>query len=264
VASEVVGQYPAWDGSTRPTVVDHVQPDGQGLRVDPDVTLDDAGVHDGDQLRVAFQATAGAVNPQDREDALYRARNQIVAYAKSRDGVTVQANSNLMPTEYEVEFRQRSLAISADGGPEPVETDGPHLILIQLGPDFPIKPPRVFWLSQIFHPNVYPTYEGEQARANPDARGLVCLGMISESYQAKMDFGDLCQQLVDMAGYRNYGLFELDADGTPLASANYYDERAFAWALDNQDRIAAIGGQRWDRFQEPRKRSYPNVIQVVD
>jgi Effector-associated domain 1 len=267
IAGEIVEQYPAYRGTSRPTVIDHVQQDGQGRRLDPDTTLDAAGIQDGAQLRVAFQATAGAVNPQDREDALYRARNQILAYAASHD-VVVKANSTLMPTEYEVEFRERSFALNPAGGHEPVEIEGPHLVLIQLGPEFPMTPPHVFWLSPIFHPNVYPTYDSELARRRPGARGLVCLGVLSESYKSSMDFGELCQTLVDMAGFRNYGLFEpsseLNALGEPVLRGNYYDGAAAEWVQRHQDRVAAIGGQIWGPSAPGRASHYRNVIEAVD
>jgi Effector-associated domain 1 len=268
VASEVIDHYPAFHATPRPAVIDQVQPDGQGRRLDPEATLDEAGLRDGDQLRVGFQATAGAVNPLDREDALYRARNQIIAYAESHGAVTVRANSTLMPTEYEVGFRERSFAPPPPGDAEPVESDGPHLVLIELGPQFPMTPPHVFWLSPIFHPNVYPGYDGEAARARPQARGLVCLGALGESYQPSLDFGELCQTLTDMAGFRNYGLFEptgrLDEFGEPELRGNYYDAAAARWVHLNQDRIAAIGGQPWGSAPPRTASRYRNVVEAID
>lgn len=271
LAGELVGQYPALRRTSRPTVVDQVQDDGQGRRLSPKATLHDAGVRDGDHLRVGFQATAGAVNPVDREEALFRARNQVVSFARAHPGITVRANSTLMPTEYEVEFRQRSFAPNPDGGGQPIETDGPHVVLIQLGAEFPMTPPRVYWLSQIFHPNVSPTYDRPRVRDEPGVRGLVCLGLLGEAYQPSMNFGELCQFLVDMAGFRNYGLYEdtaqVDDQGWREVRVNFYDGEAAAWAVEHQDRIEAIGGQRWTWPQgdgEPIASGYRNLIEVAD
>jgi hypothetical protein len=64
VAADVVEQYGAdFPGTVRPAVVDHVSPDGQGRRLDPSATLDEAGVQDGDRMRVGFQARAGGGQP---------------------------------------------------------------------------------------------------------------------------------------------------------------------------------------------------------
>ena len=38
--------------------------------------------------------------------------------------------------------------------------------------------------------------------------GAVCLGVLQDSYSPGLDFGLVCQMLVDMAGYRNYELTE--------------------------------------------------------
>lgn len=267
IASEVLDQYPPFRETTRPTVVDLVGPAGQGDRLDPDDTLHDAGVQDGDELRVGFQATAGAVHPQHREEALYRVRNQIVAYAKAHEDFGVAVDWPQLPSEYTLQFRARSFAPDPDGGPEPVETDRPHRVLIEFGPDFPMAPPRVFWLTPIFHPNVYPMYECEAARNRPHARGLVCLGELAVSYQPSLDFGELCQTLVDIAGYRNYRLFEatggIDAHGNPVIAGDFFDEAAAQWAWAHQDLIRAIGGQFVIR-SEPETPGFRNAIEVID
>ena len=45
--------------SSRPTVVDHVGPQGETRRLDPELSLGEQGVRDGDVLLVAVEATAG-------------------------------------------------------------------------------------------------------------------------------------------------------------------------------------------------------------
>ncbi|MGW1753066.1 TIR-like protein FxsC [Streptomyces mirabilis] len=63
VAAEVVDQYgPAMDTS-RPTVIDHVGPDGHHVRLDPEATLTEESVHEGGRLRVLFEGVAGEPRP---------------------------------------------------------------------------------------------------------------------------------------------------------------------------------------------------------
>jgi hypothetical protein len=61
VAAQVVDQYRAFRNQDldRPTVVDDVASSGRGRRLDPEATLHDAGVQDGDRLRVGYEAKAG-------------------------------------------------------------------------------------------------------------------------------------------------------------------------------------------------------------
>ncbi|MFI0980887.1 effector-associated domain EAD1-containing protein [Streptomyces sp. NPDC021093] len=267
VAAEVVDQYgPGFADATRATVIDHVQSDGQGRRLDPEATLHDSGVQDGDRLRVGFETTAGAVNPLDRQDALYRVRNQIVAYADSHPGFVVRTASALLPTEFEVEFDQLSFGPPAEPGGEPSEITR-HVVLIQLGPDFPETAPQVYWLTPVFHPNVFPNYDNEQSRLYAQSKGLVCLGLLAESYQPSLSFGALCQMLVDMAGFRNYSLFEptgeLGPEGTPRVRGNFYDRTAAQWVEDNQDRIGDINGSVAAPVTRDTPR-YPNVVEPVE
>jgi hypothetical protein len=57
--------------------------------------------------------------------------------------------------------------------------------------------------------------------------------VLAESYRPTLDFGQLCQLLVDMAGYRTY---EIRDPFNPIAAA---------WALTDEGRamIADIGGK---------------------
>lgn len=267
VAAEVVDHYGSrFAEDTRATVIDHVQADGQGRRLDPDATLHDSGIRDGDRMRVGFETTAGAVNPLDRQDALYRVRNEIVAYAQSHPGFSVSADSALLPTEFEVEFEQLSFGPPAVPGGEPSEITR-HVVLIQLGPEFPETAPEVYWLTPVFHPNVFPNYDCEQSRAYAQSKGLVCLGLLAESYQPSLSFESLCQMLVDMAGFRNYSLFEptgeLGPDGNPRVRGNFYDRNAAQWVEENQDRIAAINGSIIAPAPRDTPR-YPNLVEPID
>jgi hypothetical protein len=266
VAAGIMAQYGPSFAKSRPTVVDRVRPDGQGERLAPEQTLHAAGVRDGAALRMGFEATAGAVNPLDHQDALRRMRNQILHFARSRPDMTVRGAPPTLPSHYEISFTQRSL------GP-PAEPDGPptevshHVIKVQFRADFPETPPFVFWESPIFHPNIYPMYDSELARRRPLSKGLVCLGRIAQSYTPSISFAELCQTLIDMAAYRNYTVAEptgvLAVDGTEIHSDDYYDPLAARWARDHQEEIRAMGGSPMLRRSTVAK-PYANVIETVD
>ncbi|QXJ20203.1 hypothetical protein AGRA3207_000875 [Actinomadura graeca] len=269
IAAEVVGAYgPNFPGAKRPTVVDRVDSDGSGRRVDPERTLHDAGVRDGDRLRVGFQATAAAVHPADREAALYRVKNQILAYAAGRPGFEVAANLPLAPTEYRLTFVQPSFGPPPPEGGEPVDVSR-HVVVIMLGPEFPVTAPTAFWMTPIFHPNVYPNYDSPLLRENKAAGGLVCLGALDEGYHAALHFGELCAMLCDIAAYRNYAIFK--PDGTVTASGraglqgDHFDGAAAAWAMSPEGarRIMGIGGAP-SLARRQAKGSYPNLVERIE
>ncbi len=264
IGSEVIDQYPPNFGDHgRPIVVDKVAPDGTGQRLHGEDTLHDAGVQDGDQLRVGVEATAGALNPRDREDALFRAHNQILAYAAAHPGFTATPNSPLAPTEYVLTFTQASFGPGARLGDDPVRIDR-HEVFVQLRADFPRTPPLVFWETPIFHPNVRPNYYDDD---DDPGRGLVCLGALHESYQPSMDFGDLCQILVDMAAFRNYSVAvptrNVDSSGRIEWNVDYFDPLAHQWVCraDAQARIEKMGGRRLVENQPRRRRTYRNIVE---
>jgi hypothetical protein len=251
LAAEVVDEYPDdLPGRNRPAIVDQVDADGTGRRLDGDRTLYENGIGEESEVRVAFPADAAAVNPLDREEALFRVRNQLDEYAAAHPGFLIWPSPADMPTEYDLEFRQRSFGPPTvrGGSATDIGPDQPHELYIQLGPEFPLRSPRVFWLTDIFHPNVFPTYDCETLRQNEDMRGMVCLGTLSESYLPSMDFGELCETLVDIAAYRNYSLIvpgEFDlASMRRAVRLDYFDEAAALWAAtrEGQQRIHAIGG----------------------
>jgi ubiquitin-protein ligase len=249
VARELVDQYTEGlpGGEDQPTVVDHVGAKGS-RRMNPESTLGDEGIGEGDRLRVGFERRAAAVNPLDRRDALFRVRNQLLEYQDNHPWFAVTPNSPALPTEYDIEFEQPSFGPPEIIGEEPPDISV-HQLSIVLPPEFPIVAPRVRWLTDIYHPNVYPMYESERLREHPYARGLVCLGTLAESYQPSLDFGELCATLADIAGYRNYSVVALSdevdpATGQALLKGDYYDENAARWAFSErgQERIIGIGG----------------------
>ncbi|MEU7908510.1 effector-associated domain EAD1-containing protein [Actinoplanes sp. NPDC049118] len=240
VAQQVVGHYlDASDEHHRPTVVDRLLDDGRSERLDPEATLDEAGILDGASVQIGFEARAGAVNPGWRDQALVRAQHQMTAFALDHPEVVVTADLPRMATCYEVEFDAPGFGPPPAGGTEPVPIDR-HVVQIRLGADFPVTAPVVFWVTEVFHPNVFPNYDCAESAAQPSLRGLVCLGELAEAYGPALDFGRLCQSLRDLAGYRNYSLFDTEAGDT---FNNFFDRSAAAWAGGNQDRIVAIGGR---------------------
>jgi hypothetical protein len=244
IAAEVVGtQYPGSDPqSVRPTVVNHIREDGQQERANPDQTLDEAGVQDGDQMSVAFEGRAGSVNPGDWEDALARVRRQITGYARDH-GIRVTANSATLPTRYSLAFTQPSLGPPPSPGEEPTRIES-HLVRIEFPQGFPVTAPQAWWVTPFFHPNVFPTYDCELTIGNATApRGLVCLGQLADSWFPAQDLAEVCRFIIDIAAYRNYDLFGLDAaDLSAAPHINFYDPEAAFWVLSHQDEIARMGG----------------------
>jgi hypothetical protein len=248
------------------TVVDRIDDDGTRVRVDPDQTVDDAGLTEDSQLRVGTEARAGAVHPQVREDALHRVRRQIVAYAEGHRAMTVRANSANLPTDYEIEFTEPGFGPPPCPGADPVEIDR-HRVLIQITPDFPETHPVVFWQSEIFHPNIWPNYDSDPAREQPYARGSVCLGQLQDAWYPAMDFATVCQLIVDIAGYRNYEVFELvtSDDGRIRIKVNYFDKAAASWAWKHRETIAARNDTpAYESGDDDRYRGPRNVIHPVD
>jgi hypothetical protein len=270
VADELVEQYTeGLPGGDQATVVEHVGPEGP-RRMNPDNTIGEEGITEGSRLRVAFERRAAAVNPLDRREALLRVRNQIDEYRDSRPGFRYAPNSPALPTEYDIEFIQPSFGPSAVAGGEPADISV-HQLSIVLPPDFPIVAPRVRWLTDIYHPNVYPTYESERLRENPYARGIVCLGTLTESYVPSLDFGELCATLVDIAGFRNYSVWVPASDkvddrtGQPLLRGDFYDRDAASWTISprGQERIVKIGGSPVLRGLSARPTRYGFEIEDV-
>jgi ubiquitin-protein ligase len=207
-------------GGGRRTTVDQVKEDGSTVRCDPDKTLHDSDIREGDTLQVAPESTAGSINPNTRDEALARVRSQIVHYAESHPGFLVAANARQTPTEYTFKFKAPSFAPPPTPDSDLVEINA-HEVFLVMPPDFPMMAPGVFWQTPIFHPNVDPKY------------GEVCLGDLGDHFRPGMNFGDLCQMLVDIASYQNY------------AAKEGYNLAAQDWAVSKEGQIAIekIGGK---------------------
>ncbi len=216
------------DGELRQAVVD-LEVEGGTRRLDPAATLDEAGVQPNATLRVSPETTAG-VDHVLRDEALVRGRVQVEQFLATHPNVDVESNSEVAPTEYLVRFRARSFGPpeSPGGAPRPIVH---HELLVVLPREFPIEAPQVIWQTPIFHPNIDPQ------------RGGVCLGELTDRYRPGLHFGDLLQQLVDMAAWRNY-------------TANEgYDAAAMRWAHtpDGQTAIQELTGGASRATRAPRR-----------
>ncbi|GAA5050054.1 hypothetical protein HNP84_004152 [Thermocatellispora tengchongensis] len=234
-------------GRARRTVVDRVVPGAtpqdppQEQRLDPDLTLQQAGVREGDELHIRPESTAGAINPRLRRAALARVRNEIRDYERANPGFEiVYTDDEFLPTCYEVQFRaagfeppREQAADPADLRPVPRDV---HKALIVLYDLFPIKAPAVMFTTPIFHPNVEP--RGTDSRP----MGWVCIGALGDdAYRTDLDFHVLCALIMDIAAYRNYGALPhgfLDAHG-------FLNSEAALWAVSEQgqEMIVRRGGR---------------------
>jgi hypothetical protein len=220
------------------TAIDRIGEDGRSDRLDSNRTLSDAGVQDGDELRLATEAVAGAGTALWRESVL-RARTQIRRYARDHSGFVIVATDDInLPTRYTVEFRALGFAPPSDPEARPVNPRlrSEHRVTILLPASFPVGPPIAVFESEIFHPNVL------AAPVGIAPRGFACLGALTDAYRPDMDFGQLCQMLVDMAGYRQYETREVQEDD----GEGYLNRTAAGWASSEagQQRIAGRGGLR--------------------
>jgi hypothetical protein len=216
---KVFGHGPGEGG--RRTVVDRVEENGSHERLDPEKTLHEHKIREGETLSVSPESRAGAgINPIVREAALVRACNQIIAYAESHPDLEVSANSQQAPTDYLLKFRAPGFAPPPGPGAEPLEIEE-HIVYVMLPADFPMVAPEAFWQTPIFHPNVHPKI------------GKVCLGALEERYRPSLDFGELCQFIIDIGSYRSY----VTEEGYNI------DAQKWALSMEGQTAIERRGGR---------------------
>lgn len=205
----------------RNVTIDHQSADGSTERItDPNKTLHESNVQDGDTMHLAPESTAGSINIVIREEALAKARAQVIRFAETHKGVSVAANAREKPTEYTFRFQIPSFGSppATDSEPSVIQN---HEVYLYLPADFPMKAPEAFWQTDIFHPNIHPE------------NGKVCLGVLEDHYKPGLNFGMLCQLILDIAAYRNYVVTE------------GYNKAAAVWAesKDGQMAIEGIGGK---------------------
>jgi hypothetical protein len=225
----------------RRAVVDRVLPDGSFRRLaDLSRTLYESGVRDGDTLHVWPESTAGA--PQERTRAVLRVRREILQYAHQHHDVfrIEHMDDPDFPTLYVISFSAPGFRPPPKDAPpgSPPEPQNEHTVTIRLVPNFPYEAPLAVWQTPVFHPNILGP---ERPRGCPPEApdGLVCLGPLQRAYKPTMDFGRLCQMLVDIAGFQTYDVRSQNEGGE-----GWYNARAARWAASKKGEamIKRIGG----------------------
>jgi Effector-associated domain 1 len=253
IAAALVQQIPGMAdgrGGTVSTVIDAETAEGS-MRLDPDKTLHENNVKDNQKLRVGTKAIAGSVDPEMRMQAQLRTRAQIRRYAYSHKetfAITAQDDESLpnrltftlqgpglAPPENLDEFLAGTHNMTREDYRalpweqlSPVKIDS-HRFTLHLPPMFPVVAPIAVWNTPVFHPNIWRL---PQPGVQP---GLVCLGPLMDGYRPDLDFGYLCQLLVDIGTYRNYDVVD---------APTYPDPPAALWARteSGQQVIKSIGG----------------------
>lgn len=185
-------------------------------RLNPNDTLEDAGVENEDTLRILPESVAGAVNPHERLRALVVDQREVLELAASDpEHIQVKTNADHAPNYYMLTLRYNGIKLG-DRGPE-LTTE--HRVEIVLPATYPLQAPVVTWLTPIFHPNI-------------SMRGNVCLGILAERYLPGIGLAYIVRMLIDIVRYRNYDL------------QGVYNSDARLWALsaEGQEMIRMIGG----------------------
>lgn len=233
------------------TVID-AETDAGPERLDPEKTLHENKVKDKGKLRVGTKAVAGNISPELRMEAQLRMRAQIrrYAYSHSPDFQIAGYDNEDLPNKLTFELTGPGLAppedlddflaaIPAnlsieDYRARPWELLNPvrigfHRFTIHLQAMFPVVAPYVVWETPVFHPNIWRV---QQPGIRP---GTVCLGPLMDGWRPDLDFGWLCQLLVDIGTYQNYDVVD---------ASTYPDPPAALWARTDagQRLIQSIGG----------------------
>jgi hypothetical protein len=210
-------------GSRARAVVDHIQANGTTRRLDPDSNLHDNGAQEGDTFRVSPESRAAAIDPTIRAEALSRVQAQILRFAQSTPRFDVDVTPPEPSTEYLLHFSATGFGAPLSPGGTPPLLDR-HSVFVVLPAQFPMQAPAAFWQPPIlFHPNVDPKY------------GKVCIGEFEDAYTPGLDFGLVCQLLIDIARYWNYR----------VDSALNADAARWACSPDGIIAIEARGGKNF-------------------
>jgi ubiquitin-protein ligase len=231
------------------TVIDAETDEGPE-RLDPDRSLHENKVQDQGKLRVGTKVVAGSISPELRMEAQLRTRAQIRRYALNHPAFSIADYDNEdLPNRLTFELEGPGLAPPEDiddflAGAEnmsledyralpweqlnPIRIDF-HRLTMHLSAMFPVVAPYVVWDTPVFHPNIW-------RKPQPGVRpGLVCLGPLMDGWRPDLNFGNLCQLLVEIGTYRNYDV--VDASTFP-------DPAAALWARTDagQRMIQSLGG----------------------
>lgn len=271
IAAAIVAQTRATNdkrGGPVSTVIDAETENGPE-RLDPEKTLHENNIKDKGKLRVGIKAVAGSISPELRMEAQLRMRAQIRRFAHSHPELEIVAYDNEdLPNMITFELEGPGLAPPKDlkdflAGTEnldthqfrelpweqlrPVPIDF-HRFVMHIPSMFPVVAPIVIWSTDVFHPNIW-------RLPQPGVRpGMVCLGPLLDGYRPDLDFGYLCQLLIDIGTYRNYDVTD---------ASTYPDPEASLWARTKpgQELIMSIGGppMRPTTEREDEARAVPGV-----
>ncbi len=219
LAGQFIRQHVHGDDSSsrRERAVVDVDRGGDWQRCNGNDTVHEAGVQDGDRMRVYSDTVAGAVDPRRREAYLNNVQMQLEELARRDQRVSVRPNLDRSSDRYEI-------ALSCGGwGPPTSMADRPYRtreqeVLLEYPAEAPDVPPLVWWQSEVFHPNVSPK------------NGFVCLGALQESFTPLFGPRELVLMLIEVSEYRNYEL-----DGV-------LNREAAIWAQLRPELITEHGG----------------------
>lgn len=218
--------WPTQDSGGRGSraVVELANPDrpDETKRLNGEQTLANAGIRDGDLLRVFPESIAGALtaDANARLKALIQDQNDMQALAKRNRRIRFEANRDKASDQYDLIFDYPSFIELPAGTDEPRIGDT-HEVRIVLDQGYPLVAPIVRWQTPIFHPNIH------------RETGDVCLGVLKERYLPGLGLARLVRMLAEMLQWRNADAF------------NAFNRTAAEWAMDTRhwDQIRAIGGQ---------------------
>ncbi len=203
-------------GSRPDRAVVELERDGDAQRLNGDQTIHEAGVRDGDRVRIHNEAVAGA-NPQKLEALLTAVQTELEELAARDDRITVRPNLPGSADRYEITLRCGGWGPPESPANKPYRTFEQD-ILLEYPAEFPDVPLLVMWRSPIFHPNVR------------SVDGFVCLGALQERYTPLFRPRDLVFMLIELSEYRNYEL-----DGV-------LNREAAIWAQLRSELIVEYGG----------------------
>jgi ubiquitin-protein ligase len=236
--SQYYGQ--AWpentSGNPRNATIDVMRPNGISERINnPLATLHESGIQENTVTQVSTETTAAHINPQIREQALVRVRNEVEAFCKKNSTITMEKNYPTLPTLYILTFTANGWAMPRHSSELP-SPQTRHQVSIFLGANFPLRAPEVHWQEPvIFHPNVHPK------------TGRVCLGDLEDCYQPGLNMEHLCQTIIDVADYINY---QPDSCLNPEAGQ-------WAKSQEGQSEIIRHGGRPYAGRSESLAKSTP-------
>ncbi|MEU6232498.1 effector-associated domain EAD1-containing protein [Kitasatospora sp. NPDC047058] len=235
------------------SVIDHRDANGEATRLNPDIPLHRQNIRTGARLELSSESTAG-VDPELRLEAIQIAWDEIAQFAAGHPAFRLVGTDNEdVPEVFTVELDVTGFALPealafAEPTPDRLilqpELIHHHRLELRLPTEFPVRPPSVIWLTPVFHPNI------RRAAVGPR---IVCLGPLTEDYKPDSSLYDLCQHVVDIASYLNYGILSdnsvvFDDESLVnelLLNGNYFDRGAAFWAFsdEGQEQIDAIGGR---------------------